>query len=133
MQAIPLFVRAPHRFSLKSLLGFPLKDLVQEIAIRSNHQYNILTVYPELQPISILKSLYGDTSSSLLSISDLNDRTGAHLVDKDVQSRILSSKLKSLESRHCMVTETVSQHQIRQLIYCLIISWYHFLFDSVAF
>ena len=96
------------RFSLKSLLETPFKDIVDEIAIRATVQKEFLTKYPELRSISIMKSLYSDTHSGLTELLSSSKTVNNSIVSEDIQARILEKKLRALETRHSMIDTVCS-------------------------
>ena len=96
------------RFSLKSLLETPFKDIVDEIAIRATVQKEFLTKYPESRSISIMKSLYSDTHSGLTELLSSSKTVNNSIVSEDIQARILEKKLRALETRHSMIDTVCS-------------------------
>jgi hypothetical protein len=98
--------RVVRRFSLKSLLETPFKEIVDEIAIRATVQKEFLTKYPESRSISIMKSLYSDTHSGLTEL--LSSSKTVNIVSEGIQARILEKKLRALETRHSMIDTVCS-------------------------
>ena len=93
----------PQILSIRKLLALPIEEILNEITVRCQLQFDHLHVYPENRPISILKSLYKDTIKSIGIL-----RSPHQHIDSQVLSRLIKSQLESLDTRHGMVTETIA-------------------------
>ena len=93
----------PRILSIRKLLALPIEEVLIEIAVRCQLQFDHLHVYPENRQISILKSLYKDTIKSLGIF-----KSPLQHFDGQILSRLRESQIESLDTRHGMVTETLA-------------------------
>lgn len=95
-------VKPAESLSLRRVLSLSIDDVISGISQRCQQQYDLLSLYPETRPVSILKALYSDT---ILKVSLFQ---GQHSQEKKAAlDRLIGAQIESLEHRHGMVTETL--------------------------
>jgi hypothetical protein len=105
IRSFSILRQTPKKLSLQTLLKAPINEVVSEVAVRCNLQYNYLKDFPESRPISILKSLYKDTIDKLEVFQEKKEILD--ISRKETLDRLLKVQFESLDARHGMITETL--------------------------